>query len=244
MIFFILLSNKVEWLGDIMNSRLRRLPISSTCSLTLMLHDTYEDSNESRIAFESDLNTGFFDSDGFNERLYRDNYTRLRGRNLTTNHTETIDLTVDDNMRQHTNTTEGVTQSNILGQPEQSSNDDNSTLSNELFFNTPPDNLVELVENNNTTGTRDSNNSGSRRGGNSISSRRGGNGGSRRGRGSNSNSSRRGNGSNARGGIEGSSRRLRSQNQHLTTNDDNWNVLLPENIEDQLRTTRSGRRIQ
>jgi hypothetical protein len=41
-----------------------------------------------------------------------------------------------------------------------------------------------------------------------------------------------------------SRRGLRSQDQRNTNsiNDDNWNVLLPENIEDQIRITRSKRR--
>src|SRR5438045_167663 len=81
-----------------MGTGLRRLPVSSTCSLVLMLYDTYENSDESRMIFEADLDTGFFDSDGFNEKIYRDNYIRLRNHssNSLTAHVETIDLTVNN----------------------------------------------------------------------------------------------------------------------------------------------------
>jgi hypothetical protein len=86
-----LFSNKIEWIGGSTNAGLRRLPISSTCSLVLMLHDTYEDSVESRMIFEEDLDIGFFNSDGFNERLYRERYSYM---NRSTS-IDTIDLTGD-----------------------------------------------------------------------------------------------------------------------------------------------------
>jgi hypothetical protein len=50
-----------------MSTGLRRLP----CSLVLMLHDTYENNDESRMNFETDLDMSFFNSDGFNEKIYR-----------------------------------------------------------------------------------------------------------------------------------------------------------------------------
>ncbi|GBC07458.1 hypothetical protein RclHR1_07490003 [Rhizophagus clarus] len=87
----------VEWLGDTMGARLRRLPISSTCSLVLMLHDTYENNDGSRINLEADLDIFFFNSNGFNEKIYRDSYMRLeRNTSNLTDRIETIDLTIDD----------------------------------------------------------------------------------------------------------------------------------------------------
>jgi hypothetical protein len=67
---------------------LRKLPIASTCSSVLLLHQTYEDNEESRINFENDLDIGFFYADGFDERLYRNNYARIERNQFTINHTE------------------------------------------------------------------------------------------------------------------------------------------------------------
>src|SRR6266496_2329186 len=69
-------------------TRLRRLPISSTCSSVLMLHQTYEDNEVSRNNFENDLDIGFFCADGFDERLYQDNYARIERNQFPINHTE------------------------------------------------------------------------------------------------------------------------------------------------------------
>ena len=221
-IFFIfLLSNKIEWLGDTMGTRLRRLPVSSTCSLILMLHDTYENSNEARMLFESDLDIGFFDSNGFNERLYRNNYARLRGNHSTNSHIETVDLTIDDNPthnHQHEITDVSITELLNI----------NST-SPQSMENTD---LVAAID---ADSVEDNNITDSRRGG--SSKKRGGKRGERGG------SSR---GSSSTSGNGGSSRRLRSQvRQNVdsnSVNDDNWSVLLPENMEDQVRRIRSKRR--
>src|SRR5690349_9526577 len=65
------------------------------------------------MLFESDLDIGFFDSNGFNERLYRNNYARLRGNHSTTSYIETVDLTIDDNLthdHQHETTDVSITE--------------------------------------------------------------------------------------------------------------------------------------
>jgi len=92
----------------------------------------------------------------------------------------------------------------------------------------------------NITGRRGNNkkrggNSGRRGGGRRGGGRRGGNSGS---------STRGGNGGNSTRGNGGSSRSLRSRDQQNTesVNDDNWDLLLPENMENQVRRTRSKRR--
>ncbi|GET03021.1 hypothetical protein GLOIN_2v1837680 [Rhizophagus clarus] len=182
----VLMKIKIEWLGDAAGStgsRLKRLPISSTCASVLILHDTYETDSISQINFEADLDTGFFESEGFDERLYRNNYTRL---NSTISNAEVIDLTQT---------------------------------------------TTDLIED-------DVDGSEGRRGG---TSRRG----NRRGRRGGRNHDTRG---STRGGNVVSRRGLRSQDQQQQNNtslvNDNWNVLLPEHIEDQIRITRSGGRSQ
>ncbi|UZO08631.1 uncharacterized protein OCT59_028884 [Rhizophagus irregularis] len=205
---------KVEWLRDTAGStgsRLRKLPISSTCASVLILHDTYENNSESQINFEADLDTGFFESEGFDERSYRNNYTRL---NSTISNAEVIDLT------QTTIELNNTSPQNIV-------EDDLTIVENDLT----EENVDGSESRRGSTSRRDS-----RRG---STSRRG----SRRGR-------RGGRNHGTRGGTSGgnvvSRRRLRSQDQqqdNTSFDNDNWNVLLPEHIEDQIRITRSkGRR--
>lgn len=186
-----------------------------------MLHDTYENNDESRKIFEEDLNTGFFWSDGFNERVYRNNYMR----HFTTSHIETIDLTVEDIAHDHDQRVdllhETIEESTISRQT--------SVIHDDIIENTD-----DFIENNNGISERGGNNN-RRRGGNN-NRRKGGNNNRRSG---GNNSRRRGgnnSGSNTRNGS-GNGRRLRSQNQRET-----WNVMLPENMEDQVRSTRSTTR--
>lgn len=67
-----------------------------------MLHQTYEDNEESRINFENDLDIGFFYADGFDERLYRNSYARIERNQFTINHTEiqNFNLNTRDNVEE------------------------------------------------------------------------------------------------------------------------------------------------
>src|SRR4051794_8886257 len=142
-----------------------------------MLYDTYEISNESRMIFEADLDTGFFNSDGFDERIYRDNYIRLRNHssNSLTTHIETIDLTVDKNPLHEATEIPSIVQSSthndnnfhndVLG------SEQNDVLSNELL------NMNDIPHS--SRGSNSSNRRGSNRG-NRRGSRISGNGGNNR----------------------------------------------------------------
>src|SRR4051794_7949792 len=198
-----------------------------------MLYDTYEISNESRMIFEADLDTGFFNSDGFDERIYRDNYIRLRkhSSNSLTTHIETIDLTVDENPLYEATEIPSIVQSSTH-------NDDNfhndvlGSEQNDVLGNEPL-NMNDIPHS--SRGSNSSNRRGSNRGNNRRGSNRGGN---RRG-------SNRGNRRGSRiSGNRGNNRILRSQDQQNidSINDDNWNVLLPEHMEDHIRVTRSKRK--
>ena len=221
-----------------MNTRLRRLPISSTCSLILMLHDTYEDSDESRANFEDDLSTGFFNSDGFNEKLYRDNYTRLRNRS-TTSHIEIVDLTVNDitHNHQHMNLLHEVTETPVTAPVTPRTISRQSSIARSITHDDDDDALNnEPLNRNNASHGSSSRGRGSNRGNRRSNNRRGNSRDNR--------SNRRSN--NDGNNIErnrGNNRRLRSQvQQNVNFVNDNWNVLLPENMEDQIRMTRSKKK--
>src|SRR4051794_19796705 len=179
------------------------------------------------MIFEKDLDTGFFESEGFNESLYRNNFMRR----LIPNHIdiETIDLTVEDiasedqHMDQLHETPEERRQDSITIIDEE----DDSYRSNE------PLDINPVVTSRRGGNSRSGGNSHSRRG-NSHSRR--GNSHSRRG---SNNHSRRGNNSNSNTrSSTGSGRSLRNRNQQ----NNDWNVLLPENMENQIRITRNRRR--
>jgi hypothetical protein len=167
------LSNKIEWLGDVTGTRLRKLPISSTCSLVLMLHDTYEDNDESQMAFESDLDTGFFNSDGFDERLYRDSYRRSHF--AVSSHAEFIDLTSD--MHEHNN--DGNSRNNEPLNMDNNMTDDNRLIRGGSTRRGGDNDGGTSTASNSRRGNDSESNTGrnNRRGGNRRSTRRGGNGG-------------------------------------------------------------------
>src|SRR4051794_22236423 len=200
-----------------------------------MLYDTYEISNESRMIFEADLDTGFFNSDGFDERIYRDNYIRLRNHssNSLTTHIETIDLTVDENPLYEATEIPSIVQSSTH-------NDDNfhndvlGSEQNDVLGNEPlnMNDIPHSSRGSNSNNRRSSNRGNNRRGNNRGGNRRGSNRGNRRG------SRISGNGGNNR-----IPRSQDQQNIDSINNDDNWNVLLPEhNMEDHIRVTRSKKK--
>jgi hypothetical protein len=200
-----------------------------------MLYDTYEISNESRMIFEADLDTGFFNSDGFDERIYRDNYIRLRNHssNSLTTHIETIDLTVDENPLYEATEIPSIVQSSTH-------NDDNfhndvlGSEQNDVLGNEPlnMNDIPHSSRGSNSNNRRGSNRGNNRRGNNRGGNRRGSNRGNRRG------SRISGNGGNNR-----IPRSQDQQNIDSINNDDNWNVLLPEhNMEDHIRVTRSKKK--
>src|SRR6266542_6334690 len=122
-------------------TRLRRLPISSTCSSVLMLHPTYEDNEVSRNNFENDLDIGFFCADGFDERLYRDNYARIERNQFPINHTEIQNF--DSNVRN--NAKEIVIIDLTLDTTDEEIINENNDLHNEQIPNLNNDSRNELT---------------------------------------------------------------------------------------------------
>src|SRR6266542_6445572 len=122
-------------------TRLRRLPISSTCSSVLMLHPTYDDNEVSRNNFENDLDIGFFCADGFDERLYRDNYARIERNQFPINHTEIQNF--DSNVRN--NAEEIVVIDLTLDTTDEEIINENNDLHNEQIPNLNNDSHNELT---------------------------------------------------------------------------------------------------
>ena len=56
---------------------MRRLAHSSTCSSLLIFNQTYEDSHDSHVLFEKELDLAFFESEGFDEGIYRNAYNQI-----------------------------------------------------------------------------------------------------------------------------------------------------------------------
>ena len=222
-------------------TRLRRLPISSTCSSVLMLHQTYEDNEVSQNNFENDLDIGFFCADGFDERLYRDNYARIERNQFPINHTEIQNF--DSNVRN--NAEEIVVIDLTLDTTDEEIINENNDLHNEQIPNLNNDSRNELTPT--TISSPSTNNSRDELTPTTISSpsinmfddepnewistpSR-----NKRGNRSNSNESSR---SKSQGWDDSSSSGRssgRRQNYMESVTNDNWNILLPENIENQLK---------
>src|SRR6266542_1419935 len=249
-------------------TRLRRLPISSTCSSVLMLHPTYEDNEVSRNNFENDLDIGFFCADGFDERLYRDNYARIERNQFPINHTEIQNF--DSNVRN--NAEEIVVIDLTLDTTDEEIINENNDLHNEQIPNLNNDSRNELtpttISSPSTNNSRNeltpttisspsTNNSRNELTPTTISSPSTNNSRdeltpttisspsinmfddepnewistlSRNKRGNRSNSNESSRSSSSSGRSSG-----RRQNYMESVTNDNWNILLPENIENQLK---------
>ncbi len=215
-------------------TRLRRLPISSTCSSVLMLHQTYEDNEVSRNNFENDLDIGFFCADGFDERLYRDNYARIERNQFPINHTEIQNF--DSNVRN--NAEEIVVIDLTLDTTDEEIINENNDLHNEQIPNLNNDSRNELTPT--TISSPSTNNSRDELTPTTISSpsinmfddepNEWISTPSRNKRGNRSNSNESSRSSSSSGRSSG-----RRQNYMESVTNDNWNILLPENIENQLK---------
>ncbi len=232
-------------------TRLRRLPISSTCSSVLMLHQTYEDNEVSQNNFENDLDIGFFCADGFDERLYRDNYARIERNQFPINHTEIQNF--DSNVRN--NAEEIVVIDLTLDTTDEEIINENNDLHNEQIPNLNNDSRNELTPT--TISSPSTNNSRNELTPTTISSPSTNNSRdeltpttisspsinmfddepnewistpSRNKRGNRSNSNESSRSSSSSGRSSG-----RRQNYMESVTNDNWNILLPENIENQLK---------
>ena len=215
-------------------TRLRRLPISSTCSSVLMLHQTYEDNEVSRNNFENDLDIGFFCADGFDERLYRDNYARIERNQFPINHTEIQNF--DSNVRN--NAEEIVVIDLTLDTTDEEIINENNDLHNEQIPNLNNNSRNELTPT--TISSPSTNNSRNELTPTTISSpsinmfddepNEWISTPSRNKRGNRSNSNESSRSSSSSGRSSG-----RRQNYMESVTNDNWNILLPENIENQLK---------